>query len=96
MKMRCRACGRLRPERWLGLGERSVLLECEPISRIRFLYCTERSACFRGVADLLDAWVSPMRDELAPEEWFSGGRVVSFYARSVQLFGDARPTWGLP
>jgi hypothetical protein len=29
-------------------------------------------------------------DELAPEAWFGGGPVVSFYVRSVLLFGEAR------
>jgi hypothetical protein len=87
---RCEACGRQRPERWLGVAERSVLLEMEPVMRIGLVYCTDRPSCLRGAADVLDQMASPWRDELAPEEWFGGGRVVSFFARAVEYFGEAR------
>jgi len=70
------------------------MLELEPVMRIGLPYCTERASCLRGGADLIDAWVSPWRDELASPERFDDGPVTSILARSVRPFEDARTSGG--
>jgi hypothetical protein len=61
----CDVCGRT----WLGVAERTLLLELEPAMRPGILYGTDDDACPPGAAGLLEAMLAAWRDELAPVPW---------------------------
>lgn len=80
----CCACGRQRPERWIDVVRRVLLLELEPPKQFALPYCVDRADCLPAAAELLRLTTCGWRDELAPVEWFEDGPVISFFVRSVR------------